>query len=152
MIRSTKSKDLVRREYEECWSDGDVEILHETCSGDVVLYGLPTAGRSSGIEELKEYITEFRAAVSDVDVSIEDVVAEDDRVVVRSRISCTHDADVFMGVEPEGCSLEINRTTTYRIENGLIAEAWLCFDTLGLLQQMDAVPAHPQSYEWEQLG
>jgi hypothetical protein len=68
------------------------------------------------------------------------------------RPSGTHDGDSFLDVEPSGGDVEIGITTIFRIERRKIAEAWMCFDTLGLLKQVGAVFEHPQAYDWYEFG
>lgn len=153
MTRSPEAhKRLVRHQYEEAWAGGNLEVLDETCSHDVVLYGLPTTERSADIEAFKEFVDTCCGAFSDLENRVEDVIAEGDRVVVRSTLCGVHDGDRFLDAEPTGCEIEVGLTTTFRLERGRVAEAWVCFDTMGLLKQVGAVPDRPQAYDWEGFG
>ena len=145
-------KQLLRHQYEEAWANGNIDILDETCSHDVVLYGLPTSDRSADIRAFKDFVETCSDAFSDLSNDGEDVVAEDDRVVVRSTLCGTHDGDRFLDAEPSGCDVEVGLTTIFRCERGKIAEAWMCFDTMGLLKQVGAVPDHPHAYDWDKFG
>ena len=141
-------EQLLRHQYEEVWANANLDVLEETCSHDLVLYGLPTTDRSADIQAFREFVESCCAAFSDLSNDIEDVVADDDRVVVRSRLCGTHDGNRFLDAEPTGCDVEVGLTTTFRLERGEVAEAWMCFDTMGLLQQVGAIPEHPQAYDW----
>ncbi|MFC4549284.1 MULTISPECIES: ester cyclase [Halorussus] len=145
-------KQLVRVEYERAWGDGDLDALDETCSPNIVVYGLPTSDRSADLEAFKDHIDQMRCAFPDIEQSVDDLIAEDDRVVARTTLTGTHDGDRLIDIEPQGESVEVTGTVVYRIEREHIAEAWVCFDTLGLFQQLGAVPDHPQAYEWETIG
>lgn len=145
-------KQLLRHQYEEAWANGNLDVLDETCSHDVMLYGLPTTDRSADIRAFKEFVESCSNAFSDLTNDVQDVIAEDDRVVVRSTLSGTHDGDRFLEADPSDCDVEVAVTTIFRIERGMVAEAWMCFDTMGLLQQVGAMPEHPQSYDWKKTG
>ena len=146
------NKDLVRHEYEHAWRNADVDRLDESCSPSLVLYGLPTSGKSADLDQFKDFVSSCHDAFPDLDYEIDDLVAEDDTVVARSTFSGTHDGDRFLHAESDGANVSIGSTVSYRIEDGNVAEMWVCFDTLGLLQQLGAVPEHPEAYEWEQIG
>jgi predicted ester cyclase len=78
-------------------------------------------------------------ASADVDLHIEDVVASDERVAVRGRVTGTHQ-ESLMDLAPTGRSFEIACAWFFRIENNRIAEIWSLPDGLGLVKQLDAVP------------
>lgn len=145
-------KQLLEHQYEEAWANGNLDVLDQTCSHDVVLYGLPTTDRSTDIRAFKEFVSTCSSAFSDLSNDVEDVIAEGNRVVVRSTLCGTHDGERFLDAEPTGCDVEVGLTTIFRLERGKIAEAWMCFDTMGLLKQVGAVPDHPQAYNWEEFG
>ena len=148
---SEENKQLLRRQYEDVWANGNADVLDKTCSHDVVFYGLPTTDRSADIRAFKDFIGTCSRAFSDLKNDVEDVIAEGDRVVVRSTLSGTHDGDPFLEADASDSEVEVAVTTIFRIERGKIAEAWMCFDTMGLLQQIGAMPEHPQSYDWKEV-
>jgi ketosteroid isomerase-like protein len=79
-------KQLLRHQYDEVGANGNVDVLDETCSQDVVLYGIPTTGHSADIRAFKDFVETCSGAFSNLSNDVEDVVAEDDRVVVRSTL------------------------------------------------------------------
>jgi ketosteroid isomerase-like protein len=78
-------------------------------------------------------------AGADVDVHVEDVIASDDRVAVRGRVTGTH-RESLMDLAPTGRSFEIACAWFFHVEDDRIAEIWSLPDGLGLLEQLDAVP------------
>ena len=82
----------------------------------------------------------FLAAFPDLHVTIEDVVAEGDRVVVRTTYTGTHQADL-QGIPATGKTVSESAITIFRLANGKIAEGWLVADNLGLMQQLGVIPA-----------
>lgn len=76
--------------------------------------------------------------MSDIDHTIVDLFGEDDRVVVRGRVSARH-TEEFMGIPPKDREIVVDETVIYRLEKGEIAETWAAVDRLGLLQQLGAV-------------
>lgn len=152
MVGLSDQKRLVRQIFEEGWKNNDTDVIDESCSGDIVLYGLPTSEHSADREQFKEFIHECHDAFPDLELAIDDVIAEEDRVVVRSSFAGTHDGAAFLNTEAAGSEVDVTNTITYRIENGRIAEAWVSFDTLGLLKQIGAVPENPYAYDWEHLS
>jgi predicted ester cyclase len=91
-------------------------------------------------QELKEHIIAFEAAFPHYELVAEDLVAEGDRVAVRTTFKGTHTGE-FMGVAPTGKDVSIPIMLIYRIEGGKIAEHWMNADAMGLMQQLGAIPA-----------
>lgn len=91
-----------------------------------------------GPEEYKEQITLFRSAFPDLEVTVEDIVAEGDRVVLRNRLTGTHEGE-FMGIPPTGRKVESTGLVMGRIREGKAVEEWPQPDTLGLMQQLGVV-------------
>jgi predicted ester cyclase len=71
--------------------------------------------------------------------TIEDLIAEGDKVVARWRSHATHQGD-YMGIAPSGKEVEFTGISVYRIEEGKIAESWTVEDQLGLMRQIGAIP------------
>lgn len=82
----------------------------------------------------------FTTAFPDIDLMIEDMIAEGDGVAFRLSVSGTHDGP-FMGVEPAGNEVRFAAFAFTRLEVGRVIEEWFTMDTLDFLEQLDAVPA-----------
>jgi predicted ester cyclase len=91
-------------------------------------------------ESLKQHIVFFEAAFPGYQLSVDDLVAEGDKVAVRSTFTGTHRGEL-MGVAPTGKPVSIGLLLIYRIAGGKIVEHWMQADTLGILQQIGAMPA-----------
>jgi predicted ester cyclase len=90
-----------------------------------------------GIYEEGQY---WFSAFPDAKVSIEELLAEGDKVVVRLHSTATHQGE-FFGAPPTGNAVEVNEIDIFRVENGLIAEAWAAPDIYGLLSQIGVLSA-----------
>jgi predicted ester cyclase len=85
----------------------------------------------------------FRGAFPDIAHTIEDQVAEGDKVVTRLRAHATHKGEL-MGIPPTGEEVTIEGISIWRIANGKIKECWVNYDALGLLQQLGAIPVQKE--------
>lgn len=129
-VTLAENKERVRDYFEaiEDHSDGHVEGLSEFVTDDVVNHNPVTSedvevGEVQGIEAFGEHLESLTTAFPDLRLEIEDMIAEDDRVAVRSRLRGTHEGKL-MGVEPTGREITMSVITIYRFEDGKIAERW----------------------------
>ncbi len=137
-----ENKALVRRFNEGIMQyliDGDVGDLYEICAPDFVHHG---PGMPPDLEGFRQMGDMFRAAVSDMEVDVEDLIAEGDRVVDRITVRGTHTGEL-MGVPPSGKRFEIEEVHIARIADGKIVERWSHADFPGLMQQIGGTPASP---------
>ena len=81
------------------------------------------------------------AAFPDSRFTIDEVLAEGNKVVVRHHLEGTHTGTAFQGIPAEGKKVYVNALVTFRIENGKAQEAWLNADFLGMMMQLGAVPS-----------
>lgn len=132
--------ELVRR-FVEAWNEADFETIDELVAADAEHHD-PTdpPDLPPGPEGEKQLIRAYKSAFPDATLEIEDTVADDDRVAVRWTATGTHEGE-FMGVEPTGNEVEIDGFEINRIEDGRIAESWVLFDSLGILEAIGAAPA-----------
>ena len=129
-----ENKALVRREQAELWNHtGNLDAAAELFAPDRV-------------EDAKQEAADFRRGFPDVISTIEDLIAEGDKVVARWRSHATHRGD-YMGIAPSGKEVQFTGISVYRIEGGKIAESWNSEDQLGLMRQIGAIPEPEQSEE-----
>lgn len=125
--------------------DGRIERLEDFVADDVVNHS-PLSGddvapeEQRGIEAFRRHAESIPRAFPDVRFDVQDVIAEDEKVVVRLVLSGTHDGPV-MGIEPTGMEVTTSGIVVYRFDDGKIVERWSEGNTLGLLQQLDAMPS-----------
>ncbi len=91
-------------------------------------------------EELKHHIAQFETTFPGYQLTAEEMIAEGDKVVVRSTFRGTHKGDL-MGIPPTGKQVTMPLILIYRIADDKIVEHWMQADNLGLLQQLGAIPA-----------
>jgi steroid delta-isomerase-like uncharacterized protein len=138
MIEANKA--ISRRFVEEIFNAGRLEVADELVTPDFVGHDPASPEPIIGPEGMKRNIEGYRSAFPDVRLTIEDEIAEGDRVVLRWSARGTHEAELF-GIPATGKQATVTGITIDRIVDGRIAESWNNWDTLGLLQQLGVVPA-----------
>ena len=93
-----------------------------------------------GIEEAKQFVSSFLEAFPDVGFSVEDLIAEGDKVVSRYTIRGTHQGETEEFGPPTGRQMELEGITIHRFEDGKIVEEWERYDNLSALQQLGIAP------------
>jgi steroid delta-isomerase-like uncharacterized protein len=96
-------------------------------------------GTSVSHSGIKQYLNRFYAVMPDLHITVEDLIAEGDKVVIRWTMHGTHTRE-FMGSTPTGNPVSLKAIECFRIAAGRIVERWSIWDQLGLLQQLGAVP------------
>lgn len=140
MTTPDENKQLVRKARNKLLNEQHFEAAGEFLAEDYVEHNpvLP-GGTIRGRDEIVAFWKEFFDPWDDLSVAGEEFVAEDDHVAVRTRGGGTLDGE-FMGVDATGRTIDITGMEMYRIEGGKIAEAWICVDSLGMMEQLGAVP------------
>jgi steroid delta-isomerase-like uncharacterized protein len=138
---SEENKVLTRRSW-EIVTKGSLDTLEdalaEVYADDIVLHEPDEDVR--GIEGLKQFVSMIRSAIPDLRITLEEDIAEGDKVVSRWRAQGTHQGEL-MGIAPTGNQVIITGITIHRIEEGKIVEEWENWDALGLMQQIGAIPS-----------
>jgi steroid delta-isomerase-like uncharacterized protein len=134
----TRNKANERRFFEEVWNKGNFQVANQIVAADYVDHDATTS--KTGPEGVREEVSFFRNAFPDLLFAIEDVIAEDDRVVTRITASGTHKGDL-PGIPATGKRGVITGIVITRYARGKAAEAWVQFDFLGLYRQLGAIPA-----------
>lgn len=140
---TTENKALVRRLYDEVWNKRRIETVHELISPSHALSGSLFTDSAVGPEAYKRILTQFIAAFPDLRVSVGDMIAEKDQVVVSWAISGTHKRE-FQGVPATNKKVSVDGVTIHQIARGRILDSDVRMDHLGLLQQLGAFPASAQ--------
>lgn len=140
-MSADENKTLVRRYIEEVWSNGSVAAISAFVADDFVAHGtMPLHGP----QEVQQFLQVLHTAFPDYAETIEDQVAEGDRVVTRWTGHGTHQG-AFMGVAATGRPVTITAIVIDRVASGKVVEEWEVVDLLGLLQQLGALPAPTQA-------
>lgn len=127
-----ENKTILRRFIEEIWNRGNLEVADELFHPAAITPDAPLPPGPAGIKTIASM---FLQAFPDLVMTIEDVIAEDDKVVGRFTETATHKGD-FMGIAPTGKQVKFTELAILRIANGQIIESWFQFDSLGLLNQL----------------
>ncbi len=138
MHRDVEHNKAGARAVFDAWSTGALERLDELVAADVVHHDPYDPYGAEGLAGMKRTIELNRGALADMRLTVEDQVAEGDRVVTRWRGEMTHTGDLG-GVAATGRRVTITGITIDRFEDGKIVEAWRSMDTLGLLRAIGAL-------------
>ncbi|MDQ4001303.1 MAG: ester cyclase [Actinomycetota bacterium] len=138
-----ENKALNRRFVEEVINQGNIDAIDELIDPGVVDHAAPP-GFPTGREGAKQFAAMMRAAFPDLHLTIEDMIAEGDKVAVRSTWSGTHEGE-FMGIPATGRRVAVSGIDISRCADGRMVEHWEQFDALGLMQQLGAVSPPDQA-------
>ena len=119
----------------EAFNAGDRERLLAVVAPDLVMHFAESSEPLHGRETWLQGFEMMKRAFPDLEAHIDDVVAAEDRVAVRVSFRGTH-AGEFQGVPATGRSVHYVSHEFYRVENGLIAEEWICSDMASLFRQL----------------
>jgi steroid delta-isomerase-like uncharacterized protein len=128
---SEENKDLVRRS----WATSNMDVLDGAYTPDAVWH-LPDQD-IQGVENFKQYLTSYLNAFPDLNVTVEDEIAEGEKVVNRFTLRGTHQGETEEFGPSTGRQIELKGTTISRIEGGKIVEEWQAYDNLSLVQQLE---------------
>jgi steroid delta-isomerase-like uncharacterized protein len=145
MMSVEENKALVRRSYESInqgFETGSFDDLFGGIAPDDFLDHDPFPGQKPGLAGTKETLARYRASFPDSHVTVEEMVAEGDKVVSRVTMRATH-AGYFMGIPPTGKRVSVQGIEIFRIRDGKIAELWGEANLMGLAQHLGAVPSKP---------
>ena len=131
------NKETVRRYYEDALNRGKGDVLDEIALPDYEEHD-PLPGQRTGLDGLKDRVTMLLSGLSP-QFTIEDIVAEDQKVVVRWTNSGTHVGE-FFGIPPTGKSFQVAGIDIHRLQEGKLAEHWHVVDVFAMLQQLGVLP------------
>jgi predicted ester cyclase len=123
----TENKELVRRYFDERWNHGNPGICDELLA-------------PKDIQEHKEWLRSRYATFGNIQLTILDLLAEDDQVAVHWRFTATHQGD-YLGIAATGKPVTYQGIALLRIADGKIVDDIAYWDNLAILQQLDAAPA-----------
>jgi steroid delta-isomerase-like uncharacterized protein len=123
----------------EAVNSGNLNALHDVFASTVIDRD-PDPNQGSGSEGFIHFFTGFRAAFPDLNISVEQLVADEDNVAIAYTVTGTHQGD-FLGIPATGRQIKARGLQIARFENGRIVERWGSSDQLGILQQIGATIA-----------
>jgi len=128
------NKALVRRFFEEVANQGNLDVADELLAPDFVDHDV-IPGKVADIEDVKRNVAELQASFSDYHFSIEEQVAEGEKVVTRTIYNATHDQEEYREVIPSGARITMETVTIHHVMEGKIVEARHTANTAGFWQQ-----------------
>ena len=137
---SPDNKAIIRRLYEEVWNKRKLEVINEIISPSHALHAPTISGSSIGPEAYKRNVLLFLAGYPDLQFTIEDTIAENDKVVACWTISGTHKGD-YMGIPATNKKVCVDGITIHHIASGKIMDSYSNWDALGMMQQLGVVAA-----------
>ena len=136
-MSAEENKSLVHRYVEQILNRGNMAVADELLAPDYRRHISPTTAPLS-VDVQKQRLAGIRTAFPDWHLTVEDMIADGDRVAFRATIRGTHKG-TFQSIAPTGKAVTVSALDIVRIENGKLVEHWGGPDLLNLLQQLGAV-------------
>ncbi len=136
-----QDKALIRRFIEELFNQGNLAIVGEIVAPGFIEREQLPPGLPEGREGVKVLTGMLRNAFPDFKATIEDILAEGDKVVIRMTWSGTHTGGEFMGIPATGKKVSFGVIDIIRISGGKVVEHWGQMDSMLMMQQLGAIPA-----------
>jgi steroid delta-isomerase-like uncharacterized protein len=137
---STENIALGRNWFEQVWNQRNVDAVDQLATVDCLGHGSTPGAASTTMSQFKAFAQGVLAAFPDIHVTIDDTIAQGDRIVLRWHADGTHAAP-YLGLAASNAKISVRGTTIMRIADGKIAEAWDNWDQFGFLTQIGALPA-----------
>ena len=139
-MSTEENKVFMRRFYEEVFNQKNLAAIDDFIAPTFVNHSAAQLGLTAGdLEHVKQFVSVVLQAFPDLHYTVEDLVAEGDKIVARLTLSGTQQG-AFMGIPATGKHATISDIEIFRITNGKAVECWVQVDFLGLLQQLGAIP------------
>jgi steroid delta-isomerase-like uncharacterized protein len=142
MSQTTSNKATLTR-FSDAVNTRDPEVISKTIDELVAPDALipnPLPIEATGAQVLKEVFGRLHRAFPDLRVTVEDVIAEGDKVVSRNSVTGTHHGE-YMGIPPTGKTVTYNEIFIVRFVKGRVAETWGVVDVLSQMRQLGVIPA-----------
>jgi predicted ester cyclase len=144
-LLAESNKDLCRRFIQKIFNEGELSLIRDFMSPDVVnheladSFGESKAPQGHNISWMTDFVFLYRHAFPDLRIEIQDQIAESDRVVTCLRMRGTQ-KNALMRIAASGRKIDVSGIRIDRIAGGKIVESWVHFDSIGMLRQLGALP------------
>jgi steroid delta-isomerase-like uncharacterized protein len=139
MTSEQRNKTLVRRFVEESWK-GNLDVVDELIAPHYVGHDPANPEPVRGPDGVKSFVVTYRMAFPDMQIAVDEQLAQDDLVATRWTSRGTQ-TGALMGIEPTGKQVTVTGVTISRLADGQLVEEFHSWDTFGLMQQINAIPA-----------
>jgi len=126
-----ENKAVVRNWFEDGWNKHNPDIIDKYFAANYVNHGVAT----NSVDEWKQFVTPVLTAFPDIHFTVDDQIAEGDKVVTRWTFRATHQGE-FMDVPATGKKVTVTGINISRHANGKYVEDWGNWDGLGLMKQL----------------
>jgi steroid delta-isomerase-like uncharacterized protein len=143
------NKEVARRFFEEMWNNRDLDLVEELISAD--MQGHAPTGEFVGYEGERQTILGTVAAFPDLVITIDEMIAEDNKVALLTSYHGTHTGTLMGQIPPTGAEITMTGGILFHFADGKIIEAWSFADMLGMMQQIGAASPPrptPEDYAW----
>ncbi len=137
------TKAIFQPVVDEVWNKGNLAVIDKIFGTNWVLHDPAWPEELRGPEGFKQYVTAMLNPFPDTHCTVEDIVAEGDKIAVRWTYAGTHQGEL-MGIPPTGKQVIITGITIHRFADGKIVESWFSYDMLGLMRQLGVIPPPEQ--------
>ena len=138
-MSSEENKELVRQMVEEIFTRGNASRVNEFLAPNFIEHEELPPGIPSNREGVKQLTTQLHSAFPDFKATIDDTIAEGDKVVIRMTWTGTHKGE-FMGIPPTGKSVSFGVIDIIRVAGGQFVEHWGQMDDMSMMRQLGAIP------------
>jgi len=137
---SNENKAIAKRWFDEVWNNGNASAIRELLAEDVLIHGLvdSTGAPVKGVKGFETFHAQFRGAFPNIMITVEDMIAEGDKVAVRCNVKAKHSGD-SLGISATHNDVEFTGIAILRVHNGQLAEGWNNFDFLEMNRQLGIV-------------
>lgn len=133
----------ISKRFQDATNTHDPELISTTIDEVVepdALIRTPLSLEVTGAQALKEVFARLHRAFPDLHVTVEDLIAEGDKVVLRNLVTGTHQGD-YMGLAPTGKSVEYKEIIIFRVVDARITETWTVVDVFSQMKQLGMIQA-----------
>lgn len=132
------NKGIIQRLYKEVLVEWNMALVDELVAPEFISHDWPK-GSPSGPQPFRDFYSNIiRSVLPDAHYEVDDLIAEDDKVVVRWRLLGTHEG-VYRDIAPSGLFITLKGIAIYRLEDGKLKERWVVTDLHGLLEKIRGV-------------
>jgi steroid delta-isomerase-like uncharacterized protein len=143
-MSAEENKAAMRRIPLEAFNEGNLDVADALFTADYIEHLPLPPGWPTGIAGFKQFVTSLRAAFPDFQYTVEDEIAEGDKVVLRLTAQGTHLGELF-GIPATGKHATWTEIHIARSADGKLVEHWANLDQLGQMQQLGVIPTPGQA-------
>lgn len=136
----SQNKQIVRKLFNDLFNKGNLAVANQIIAPNHVNHDPATPDFGKGPEGEKQIVTLYRGAFPDLHFTIDQIIDGDNFVTTRYTATGTHKGEL-RGIAATSKAIKVGGMVINRISRGKIAESWVHWDALGLMEQLGAVPA-----------